>query len=145
MARKICMGMFSKGTVGRRVWEFIAQFDLMPSDFRPELDEWKLRLLSFRQHKLDVAPTLIPQWNEIGTRLRQLRYNTICYLHCTFRNNDELRVSPSVLDAAQAYEPLLSRSKVVRCNVSVFSPVILIPCKEWKEKSEVFFINKAEF
>jgi len=32
-----------------------------------------------------------------------------------------------VLEAAQAYEPLLSRSKNVRCNVSVFSPVILIP------------------
>lgn len=51
----------------------------------------------------------------------------ICYLHCTFRYKDELRVSPSVFDAAQAYEPLLSRSSIVRCKVSVFSPVILIP------------------
>lgn len=53
----------------------------------------------------------------------------ICYLHCTLRDKDELRVSPSVFDAAQAYEPLLSLSNIVRCKVSVFSPVILIPCE----------------
>lgn len=36
------------------------------------------------------------------------------YLHCTLRNNDELRVSPSVFDAEHKYAPVLSRSRSVR-------------------------------
>lgn len=72
----------------------------------------------------------------------------IRYLHCTFRYKDELRVSPSVLDAAQAYEPLLSRSNIVKCNVSVFSPVILIPYERDSRAGKMrkmFNINKEEF
>lgn len=72
-------------------------------------------------------------WLCVGAKEMKLRTNMIHYLHCTFRYKDELRVSPSVFEAAQAYEPLLSRSSIVRCKVSVFSPVILIPCVWNKE------------
>lgn len=67
----------------------------------------------------------------------------ICYLHCTLRYKDELRVSPSVFFAAQAYEPPLSRSSIVRWRVSVFSPVILMPCSK-RNGEKVFNIVARE-
>uniref|UniRef100_A0A1A9VM53 Uncharacterized protein n=1 Tax=Glossina austeni TaxID=7395 RepID=A0A1A9VM53_GLOAU len=39
----------------------------------------------------------------------------------------ELRVSPSVFIAPQAYAPALSRSNCVKCNISLLSPDIRIP------------------
>lgn len=112
MVRKVCMGMFA--SVKSVVCEFMAQFDSTSA---------ATELLSLRMKSSQRTTTL----SRCKKRTRK-GTNMICYLHCTLRYKDELRVSPSVFDAAQAYEPLLSRSSIVRWSVSVFSPVILMPC-----------------
>ena len=104
------------------VCEFMGHFDLMVYG---EIEMGERRTFS----KPKVSYTSL---DGVAGVTEYVEKNMICYLHCTLRYKDELRVSPSVFVAAQAYEPPLSRSNIVRCSVSVFSPVILMPC--WKKK-----------
>uniref|UniRef100_A0A182Q8G4 Uncharacterized protein n=1 Tax=Anopheles farauti TaxID=69004 RepID=A0A182Q8G4_9DIPT len=53
---------------------------------------------------------------------------------CDTAIHDELRVSPSVFEAAQAYDPALSRSSCVKYKVSPFSPDILMFCSSMEGK-----------